>query len=390
MENITSPLAAIMSGVIAGTAFGVVSLLGASYLVGFSATLVENVLYGIVAFAFIILLLWLIVGPLGKLIGRSTSDVPIRGGLNILRAIAAGVLALLGVALAAQFGVLIGGWLEEILGLFGFLGNLVFVLSDLVRFILPAFTALLIGVLGASYASRYAQDAVIKWSALPAKILTAIVSAFGTFIIIFAIGSALNWLYSFDQPQRWTTFPALIGGAVVGIVGFLLKANQPLPIGSVIYLISRSILNVLRSIEPLIMGIVFVVWVAIGPFAGIMALTLHSIAALGKLFSEQIEGIDEGPVEAVTATGANSIQRVWFAVIPQIIPPFTAFALYRWDINVRMSTIIGFVGGGGIGYVLTQNIRLLRYHDAAVMMIAIAVVVAALDYASSKIRTRII
>ncbi|MFN2190289.1 MAG: PhnE/PtxC family ABC transporter permease [Candidatus Promineifilaceae bacterium] len=367
-----------------------VSLLGASYLVGFSATLVENVLYGIVAFAFIILLLWLIVGPLGKLIGRSTSDGPIRGGLNILRAIAAGVLALLGVALAAQFGVLIGGWLEEILGLFGFLGNLVFVLSDLVRFILPAFTALLIGVLGASYASRYAQEAEIKWPALPAKILTAIVSAFGTFIIIFAIGSALNWLYSFDQPQRWTTFPALIGGAVVGIVGFLLKANQPLPIGSVIYLISRSILNVLRSIEPLIMGIVFVVWVAIGPFAGIMALTLHSIAALGKLFSEQIEGIDEGPVEAVTATGANSIQRVWFAVIPQIIPPFTAFALYRWDINVRMSTIIGFVGGGGIGYVLTQNIRLLRYHDAAVMMIAIAVVVAALDYASSKIRTRII
>jgi phosphonate transport system permease protein len=138
------------------------------------------------------------------------------------------------------------------------------------------------------------------------------------------------------------------------------------------------------------MGIVFVVWVSLGPFAGIMALALHSIAALGKLFSEQIEGIDEGPVEAITATGANSIQRIFFAVIPQIVPPFTAFALYRWDINVRMSTIIGFVGGGGIGFILTQNIRLLRYRQAAVMMLAIAIVVASLDYASSKIRSRII
>jgi phosphonate transport system permease protein len=121
-----------------------------------------------------------------------------------------------------------------------------------------------------------------------------------------------------------------------------------------------------------------------------MALTLHSIAALGKLFSEQVEGIDEGPVEAVTATGASRLQVVTYAVIPQIVPSFTAFALYRWDINVRMSTIIGFVGGGGIGFVLSQNIRNLRYRQASVMMLAIAMVVAALDYASAKIRSRII
>jgi phosphonate transport system permease protein len=168
------------------------------------------------------------------------------------------------------------------------------------------------------------------------------------------------------------------------------KPKQPFGIGSVIYTISRSILNVLRSIEPLIMAIVFVVWVSLGPFAGIMALTLHSIAALGKLFSEQIEGIDEGPVEAVTATGANRLQMIAYAVVPQVIPPFTAFALYRWDINVRMSTIIGFVGGGGIGFVLSQNIQQLRYRQAAVMMLAIAIVVILLDYASSSIRRRII
>ena len=176
----------------------------------------------------------------------------------------------------------------------------------------------------------------------------------------------------------------------MGILGLLIAPKRPFAIGLAIYSISRSILNALRAIEPLILGIVFVVWVGLGPFAGVMALALHSIAALGKLFSEQIEGISDGPIEAIIATGANRVQMIVFAVIPQIIPPFLAFTFYRWDINVRMSTIIGFIGGGGIGFVLAQNIRQLRYSQASVMMLAIAVIVATLDYASSKIRSRII
>jgi phosphonate ABC transporter permease subunit PhnE len=255
---------------------------------------------------------------------------------------------------------------------------------------LPAIAAIFAGIAAAANGSRFGQEAVIRWPDLPARILTGLVSALGTFIVIFTIGSILHWLYEFDQPERWTTIPAIIGGVILGLLGLAIKPSRAFGIGSVIYTISRSILNILRSIEPLIMGIVFVVWVSLGPFAGILALTLHSIAALGKLFSEQIEGIDEGPVEAVTATGANSLQRIFYAVVPQIVPPFTAFALYRWDINVRMSTIIGFVGGGGIGFILTQNIKLLRYRQAAVMMLAIAIVVASLDYASSKLRRRII
>jgi phosphonate transport system permease protein len=144
-----------------------------------------------------------------------------------------------------------------------------------------------------------------------------------------------------------------------------------------------------RSVEPLIYVIVFAVWVGIGPFAGVIALSIHTIAALGKLFSEQVEGIDEGPVEAITATGANSLQMIVFAVVPQIVPPYIAFTLYRWDINVRFSTVIGFAGGGGIGFVLFQTINLLQYRQAAVMMIAIALVVMTLDYVSSKIRASI-
>jgi phosphonate transport system permease protein len=138
------------------------------------------------------------------------------------------------------------------------------------------------------------------------------------------------------------------------------------------------------------MGFVFVIWLGIGPLAGTIVLIIHSIADLGKLFSEQVENIAEGPLEAVTATGANRLQTISFAVIPQIVPHFIAFAFYRWDINVRMSTIIGFVGGGGIGLALQRATNLTQYRQASVMVIAIALVVIILDYVSSKIRSRII
>ena len=130
--------------------------------------------------------------------------------------------------------------------------------------------------------------------------------------------------------------------------------------------------------------------VGLGPFAGPLALTIHSIAALAKLYSEAIESIDPGPIEAIHATGANWIQTVIYAVVPQIVPPFVSFTIYRWDINVRMSTIIGFAGGGGIGFLLQQNINLLDYRAASVQMLAIAIVVATMDYISAVIRERFV
>lgn len=157
-----------------------------------------------------------------------------------------------------------------------------------------------------------------------------------------------------------------------------------------LYYAMRAFFNVVRSIEPLIFGIVFVVWVGLGSFAGMLALMAHSVAALGKLFSEVVEHIDPGPVEALTATGAHRLQVIRYAVIPQVIPEFVSFAVYRWDINVRMSTIIGFVGGGGIGFRLSEWIRLSAYRQVATAVIGIAVVVMALDYLSAQIRRRIV
>jgi len=157
-----------------------------------------------------------------------------------------------------------------------------------------------------------------------------------------------------------------------------------------IYYFIRAIMNIIRSIEPLIWAVIAIIVVGLGPFAGIVALTVHSIAALGKLYSEAIESIDPGPIEAIQATGANWLQTVMYAVVPQIIPPFVSFTIYRWDINVRMSTVIGMVGGGGIGFVLIQWIRLFDYKAAGIAVWFIALTVAVLDYVSAEIRARFV
>lgn len=162
------------------------------------------------------------------------------------------------------------------------------------------------------------------------------------------------------------------------------------PLLRALYLLSRGVMNVLRAVEPLIMAIVFVVWVGLGPFAGVLALTVHTIAALGKLYSEAIESIDQGPIEAIRSTGANQLQVIVYGVLPQVLPPWIAFTVYRWDINVRMSTVIGFVGGGGIGFLLAQWIRLQDFRSAGAAIWGIAIVVIALDALSAKIRERVI
>ena len=157
-----------------------------------------------------------------------------------------------------------------------------------------------------------------------------------------------------------------------------------------VYYAVRTIMNIIRAIEPLIWALIAVVWVGLGPFAGIIALTVHSIAALGKMYSEAIEAIDPGPIEAVEATGATRLQTIMYAVVPQMIAPFVSFSIYRWDINVRMSTVIGLVGGGGIGFLLVQYIRLLDYRAAGIAVWFIAVTVAVLDYVSAEIRARFV
>jgi len=157
-----------------------------------------------------------------------------------------------------------------------------------------------------------------------------------------------------------------------------------------VYYLTRSMFNFLRSIEALLYVVLFIFWVGVGPFAGMLALAVTSFALIGKLFSESIENIETGSIEAVTATGANRLQMIVYAILPQIAPPFISYLLYQWDINIRMATIIGFAGGGGIGLTLTTYFGSLQYHKAGTVVFFIIIIVALMDFASSKLRQQLV
>lgn len=152
------------------------------------------------------------------------------------------------------------------------------------------------------------------------------------------------------------------------------------------YSVLRLFVNVSRSVEPLIWALIFTVWVGVGPFAGMLALMIHSIASLMKYYSEIIEAVDNGPLDGIRATGASEVQTVWYAVVPQILLPYIGMTIYRWDTNVRMATVIGLVGGGGIGTLLIQYQGQAMWREVGCIILVIAVVVWVMDSASAYIR----
>lgn len=176
---------------------------------------------------------------------------------------------------------------------------------------------------------------------------------------------------------------------VIGFLGARNVMTGTVP-GKLVYVLTRVFMNVTRSIEPLVWVIIFSLWVQVGPDAGMLALFVHSVAALGKLYSESVEAIDPGPVEAIRATGANAIQTLRYGVVPQVVPPFLSFTIYRWDINVRMATILGLVGGGGIGELLINYQQLGVWEPVGTILLLVTLVVWSMDWASSKARERLV
>jgi phosphonate transport system permease protein len=183
-------------------------------------------------------------------------------------------------------------------------------------------------------------------------------------------------------------------GAILAMPLAFLGARNLMPrtvLGNAAYYGSRTFMNVARAIEPLILAAVFAAWVGYGaPFAGVLALVIVTMANLGKLFSEAVENIDPGPMEALQASGASRAQVIRYGVVPQIVPPFLAFGIYFWDIDVRMSTILGFVGAGGIGFVLNEWMRLTQWSWAAVAILGIVIVVTVMDTLSARVRERLV
>lgn len=313
---------------------------------------------------------------------------------SLIVRIGGGVIAAAGIVvalfLAAAVMTHVGGWLVRHLWGLKFLGEFVRSLGDVTRLLTNASAVLVTGFAFMFVGSRLG---VALRKRLRGAVITSANLALGAVAgasVAIVIARIVAWLYEITDPAKTLWWPALVG-ALLGLGGaYLVRKNETVRIGLTVYYIARTIFNAIRAIEPLVMVIVFVVWVGLGPFAGSIALALHTTAALAKLYSEQVESISLGPIEAVKATGATRMQTIVYAVAPQIVPPYISFTMYRWDINVRMSTIIGFAGGGGIGFLLQQNINLLAYRAAAVQMLAIAIVVASMDYLSSRLRERVV
>jgi phosphonate transport system permease protein len=153
--------------------------------------------------------------------------------------------------------------------------------------------------------------------------------------------------------------------------------------------VTRLLLNLVRSVEPLIWAIVFSVWVMVGPFAGMLALWVHSVASLAKLYSEALEVVDPGPVDAIRSTGAGTLAVLRWGLLPQVVPALLSFTVYRWDINVRMATILGLVGGGGIGDLLVNYTQLGAWSKVGTIVVFVTVVVWLMDLLSARVRRHV-
>ncbi|MGE0652429.1 MAG: phosphonate ABC transporter, permease protein PhnE [Alphaproteobacteria bacterium] len=148
----------------------------------------------------------------------------------------------------------------------------------------------------------------------------------------------------------------------------------------------RRLMDMFRAINEIVFAMLFVVAVGLGPFAGVLALWIHTTGVLAKLMSEAVEAIDPQPVEGIRATGASRLQEVVFGVVPQVLPLWISFSLYRFESNVRSATVLGIVGAGGIGMVLWELIRGFSYAETAAVIIVIVISVTVLDLLSQRLR----
>lgn len=152
----------------------------------------------------------------------------------------------------------------------------------------------------------------------------------------------------------------------------------------------RRVLDAFRSINEMVFALLFVVAVGLGPFAGVLALWVHTTGTLAKLFSEAVEAIDPQPVEGIRATGAHALEEIAYGVLPQVLPLWISFTLYRFEANVRSASVVGMVGAGGIGMVLWEVIRGFEYAQTAAVLLMLVVAVSLIDVLSAQLRRRLV
>lgn len=260
-----------------------------------------------------------------------------------------------------------------------------------------------------------ATPAIIKMLAKEKKRVTntRIIFALGAAIIMVfsALQSEINFLTLFQKsgnmveyiqsyfPPDFSDWKIYLEDTIItismGLWGTILAAIFAVPFSilasenmCLIWIVQpiRRILDAMRAINEVVFALIFVVAVGLGPFAGVLALFVHTAGTLGKLFSEAVESIEPGPVEGIRATGASKIQEIIFGVIPQVMPLWTSFVLYRFESNVRSASVLGIVGAGGIGVSLYQSFGSFLYQKVCAILIILILATSIIDVLSAKLR----
>jgi phosphonate transport system permease protein len=236
---------------------------------------------------------------------------------------------------------------------------------------------------------------LLAWSWLPAEMFKAVnlvtdwrnMAEFGSAFLrpnFHEWREYLNEMIVTIQIAVWGTALAV----VVGIPFSILSASNICPVWVVQPV--RRLMDSFRAINEIVFALLFVVAVGLGPFAGVMALFIHNTGIVAKLFSEAVEAVDPRPVEGIRATGASRLQEVIFGVVPQVMPLWTSFTLYRFETNVRSATVLGIIGAGGIGQTLYENIRSFQYSSTAAVIIIIVLSVMLIDITSARLRKMLV
>jgi phosphonate ABC transporter permease subunit PhnE len=219
------------------------------------------------------------------------------------------------------------------------------------------------------------------------------------------LARGIPWILDFLRrmmPPDFRVLPSVLAGALttveIALLGTTVAAALALPLGFLsarnvagraVFYPARALLNFFRSVDTLVYALVFVAAVGLGPFPGVLAVIAYTTTSLAKLYSEAIEGIERGPVDAITATGATRLQILRFGVLPQVLPLFLSYVLYRLETNIRAATILGFVGAGGIGFYLQTYLRMIDYPAASTTLLVTVAMVMAIDAVSSRLRAKL-
>ena len=246
--------------------------------------------------------------------------------------------------------------------------------------------------------SRLAASAVL--------IAVFVWSAVATEVSLGRMVEGLPYMWDFLRrmvPPDLSVLGNALRGAIetiqIAIVGTTVAAVLALPAGFAaarnasprwLFYSSRLVLNAFRAVDTLVYALFFVAAVGLGPFPGVLAVIVYTATVLAKLYSEAIEAIEPGPVEAVLATGATRLQVLRWGVLPQLVPQFLSFTLYRFETNIRAAAILGFVGAGGIGFYVQTYLRMLNYPAAASVLVVLVALVMVVDFASSRLRARLV